>query len=359
MDHENCLECPHSLYGIANLSFNKGEMEGGELHVLNESIKLGSYLPCILLNPVESCFSLCLATYYYFEQNSNLGPDEHLIPPPLLSLILQCVYDLKSSSFLALTGHYRGANQLLRPIIEITLVGRYFEEMYIQAENIDSKEEVNNVMCNFDRWAGNEYTISNGQWKKVYTTADYQYNLFEWLKSKKIWPNALLIRKKRLEFGFVIQWLNKNKCLRKGEIKRLEELQKSLNKYLHPNYHEMDIGNKNSPNMPGTVSYSEEECHRFMELFQDVIDYLIEMVFIYYPFIDRMDETNNALANLKTLEYIEKEKNRPLIISNTLRKSISQIEETNGSANWINPLLRKSRRPKEGNLIILTSSVRP
>ncbi len=82
--------------------------------------------------------------------------------PPLLFLTWQCIHDLKASAFLALTAHYRGAIQLLRPVIGNILVGLYFEERLGRAI---SEEEVD--QADFDKWADDKYRVSEEEWKRV------------------------------------------------------------------------------------------------------------------------------------------------------------------------------------------------
>jgi hypothetical protein len=53
---------------------------------------------------------------------------------PFLYLVIQCLYDLRTSMFLAITAHYRGAIQLIRPAIEALLVGIYFTIKIEQAQ---------------------------------------------------------------------------------------------------------------------------------------------------------------------------------------------------------------------------------
>mgnify|MGYP000333047436 CR=1 FL=1 len=61
---------------------------------------------------------------------------------------------LKTSFFLALTAHYRGAVQLLRPVLENALVGLWF-----QFKLAESEKELGRIGEAFWRWLEGKYKI--------------------------------------------------------------------------------------------------------------------------------------------------------------------------------------------------------
>ena len=155
MEHEKCLNCER--IPCANLSLKRDELDGGELYVLNESIKQKKVVPCQPMTALYSCCRLCQTAYKTLTEENKIEEAELIDVPPLLDLIWQCIYDLKTSAFLALSAHYRGAIQLLRPVIENILVGLYFEERLQRASASDN--EINQAWADFDKWKEGHYKL--------------------------------------------------------------------------------------------------------------------------------------------------------------------------------------------------------
>ncbi len=304
MEHEKCLNCEH--IPCANLSLKRDESDGGELYILNESIKQKKIVPCQPMTLLYSCCMLCKIAYQILIEENNIEDDKELLPPPpLLFLTWQCIYDLKASAFLALTAHYRTAIQLLRPVIENILVGLYFEERLRRAF---SEEKIDQAWSDFDKWADDKYRISQEEWKRVTSKSEEE-------------------GKRRLSFGFLIEWLNKEKVLTGRGKERFEKIQGQLNKYLHPYFKRMDIGEEKCSKCPATTCYDGDRYYEWLEFFQNMIDYIIETMLCYYPNITETTDGKEAVGYLKILEYLEREVGIPMIKSEYLKDRIARLPD--------------------------------
>lgn len=248
---------------------------------------------------------LCKIARDRFIDGNKIEDAEELLIPPLLFLTWQCLYDLKTSAFLALSAHYRGAIQLLRPVIENILVGLYFEERLRIAI---SEEMMNHARADFGKWADDKYRISEKEWKRVMGKLEEE-------------------RKRRLGFGFLIEWLNKENILPRRGKKRFETIQRPLNKYLHPYFQQMDIGGDQCSKCPATTRYDENRYYEWLELFQNITDFIIEMMLCYYPTIAETTDAKEALGYLKNLEMLERDLGTPMIKSKYLKDRITRLPD--------------------------------
>ncbi len=82
MEHEKCLNCEH--IPCANLSLKRDESGGGELYILNESIKQKKIVPCQPMTLLYSCCMLCKIAYQILIEENNIEDDKELLPPPPL-----------------------------------------------------------------------------------------------------------------------------------------------------------------------------------------------------------------------------------------------------------------------------------
>ena len=304
MEHEKCLSCEY--IPCANFLCEKGELEGGELYVLNECIKQKKVVPCQPITPLYSCCMLCKTAYKRFIEENKIEEGDLMDVPPLLELIWQCIYDLKTSAFLTLNAHYRGANQLLRPLIENVLVGLYFEERLKRASA--SENEIDQVWSDFDKWAEENYIISEEEWERVTGK----------LGKKRI---------RRLSFGFLIEWLKKEDVLTARGKERFEKIQGQLNKYLHPHFKRMDIGEEKCSKCPATTRYDEDRYYAWLDFFQNIIDFIIETMLCYYPTIAETRDGKEAVGYLKNLESLERDLGIPMIKSEYLKDRIARLPD--------------------------------
>jgi hypothetical protein len=287
---EKCLSC--ELIPCANLLSKSDELDGGELYILNESIKQRKIVPCQPMTPLYSCCMLCETAYQTWIEENKIGEDELMDVPPLLELIWQCVYDLKASAFLALTAHYRGAIQLLRPPIENILVGLYFEERLKRAW--PSENEINQAWADFDKWKEGHYKL-NGE---------------------------------DLDFGNLKKWLVKNDILTEVGKKEFGRLWGKLGKeYIHPYFPHLEIGQEKRSKSPATVRYDEDYYYEWLEIFQTIIDFIIGAILSYYPRIEKKEDAKKAIGYMKILESLEGELGITMIKSEHLKARIDNFPE--------------------------------
>ncbi|OPY50189.1 MAG: hypothetical protein A4E48_01970 [Methanosaeta sp. PtaU1.Bin060] len=237
MQKKSCLNCKN-ISPLENLEYRKGELEGGELYVLKESIKQRKVLLCEISTPM-----MCISDLW--SEITNITSFD--FTPPLLFISLDCTYDFKASGLLALTAHYRNAIQLLRPILENIIVACYFEER-IRASS--SQGEIDQAWKEYDQWVGAE--------------RKYKYNN---LKNYKI---------------------NKQNFLSSSELERLDkELWEPISEYLHTNREKTDTAMDNLQNqpykLPMTTRYDKEKLYKWLDLYQNLSSYHIEKLMIYYP----------------------------------------------------------------------------
>jgi hypothetical protein len=283
MEQNNCLDC--QLGFCINLKRAENELEGGELFVLQESINQKKFAPCCVIAPLECCCNL-LRTIY-----GKLGAGEL---DPLIELLWQCFYDLRTSSFLAITAHYRGAIQLLRPVLENIAIGIYFKERIKTARSFD---ESSKISSDFNGWKEDKLRIEQDDYKKE--TGLDAYNA------------------RRLDYGYAIAWLKKRGLLEGDSQSRLEGQQRIFNEYLHTYYNKMDIGDKEGcSSCPALTSFNENKYNEWLELFQSMIEFIIDRIFAYYFIIDSekqegdvTDQVKDALYIIKGLKEIEEDLN--------------------------------------------------
>ena len=286
--NEKCLNCEH--IPCANLSLKRDELDGGEVYVLNESIRQKKIVPCQPMTAVYSCCMLCQTAYQTWIKENKIEEEELMDVPPLLELIWQCIYDLKTSAFLALNAHYRGAIQLLRPVIENILVGLYFEERL----NIASENEIYQAWADFDKWREGRYKLKGED----------------------------------LDFGNLKKWLGKNDILTDIGKKEFGRLWDKLGKeYIHPYFPHLDIGEEKCSKCPSTVRYNEDRYYEWLKIFQTILYFIIEAILRYYPTIAETTDAKEAVGYLKNLEALEKELGIPMIKSEYLKDRIAQLPD--------------------------------
>jgi len=286
-EHKDCLRCEH----IKCIDFYReiDELEGGELYVLESTIKKRVHLPCevgFLIRP------MCQLLYIIV---SNLD----LISSPLY---IQCIRDMKASAFLLFSSHYRNSIQVLRPVLENHLVGLYFDTRWINAETDKEKE---NVEEDFKDFIEGRYMVPSSEWKKLF-------------------PNRER-RKRKIDHEFCVEWLVdrniintkfKNKIIKKFGV---------LNRYLHPDFTRMDIYRANCASCPATVKYDENEYRKAIKIFQDIGVLILDVLcqYIEYHLPGKVKEMENELGYVITMKDLEKKIPHKLIYSDDLSRFIS------------------------------------
>lgn len=306
MEHEKCLSCEHIRF--ANFLLKEDELEGGEFYVLNECTKQKKAFPCQPMSVIESCYKLYIAAWDTLNIENEIEEGE-FVELPLLTMVRQCLYDLKASAFLALTAHYRSANQLLRPIVENLLVGLYFETKLQRASTSENSKELEQVLTDLDRWRAERYTISEDEWIKIMGRQQEE-------------------RKRRLGFGFLIEWLKREKVITKiGQGILVNKTQSVLNKYIHPYFQCMDIGTENCSKSPETTRYDSDLYYEWLEISQNIIYFVIGAILIYYPSVEKPEGGKDALGCLKSLEKLEKELGIVMIKSKYIKEVIAHLPD--------------------------------
>jgi hypothetical protein len=142
----DCLRC--NEIGCFNL-FKKSEDScdaGHELQVysvLGKKIEEKSDLSTCVCANGRFLTASCFLTVPIFEQKRSY----------LSEILIQVTRDFKASMFLAFSGHYRQANQVLRCAFESIISGAYFQSDLIALEKAKpSKEELDRLQKRFDRW---------------------------------------------------------------------------------------------------------------------------------------------------------------------------------------------------------------
>ncbi|WP_348303446.1 hypothetical protein [Methanothrix sp.] len=277
MDVDKCLSCNLSRFG--NLRLKKDDLMGGELFVLEQSIDQKRIFPCQLVCPLDAGFRLLLEVYNSLDMDTpHEGLDSSYIRvmPPMLFFAYQSFFDLKASVFLALAAHYRSAIQLLRPVLENIVLSKYFQEKLRRADKEWEKEYENFLT-----------------WSKQEDHHEGFNNSLLYLESIKINPE---------------------------EKMRINELWVKLNKYEHPYMFKWDKGAT-----PEIVCYNEFSFNEWLNFYQNIISYLIELICYYFPEEIRTQYGRDALIELKGMESSEIDCEMKFIISEYLRNFLSKI----------------------------------
>jgi hypothetical protein len=272
MRDNKCLICKLSNFG--NLYYEKTDREGGELYVLDKSIESNKLLPCHLTWPLDATFDLWKEVYHSL--NENLAPEEL---PPILFSAWQSLFDLKASVFLSLAAHYRSAIQILRPILENIIISIYFQEKIRRAKD---KRKLKKEYENYIIWS-----------EEANNTIDFNSSLQDLVSTHIINAN---------------------------EERRINELMETMNNYLHSYMFRWDRGNT-----PEAVCYDEGRLDEWLDMYQNVLGYLIEKLCHYFPNATRTQNGQNALIELKGMELLEKDLKKTLIKSKNLKDFLSQI----------------------------------
>lgn len=293
-ENEKCLQC--EFVRCIDLLRRGRALEGGELSVLAEELKSpAKVLPCLMASPLQACCRLWSGAHEMLGEGWS----------PLLDLVWQCMYDLKSSIFLALTAHYRSATQLLRPVIENLLVGLYFES---KLRSCQVQEESDSIYQDFLQWEDGKYSVPFDEVRSVLPTANRVKTL--------------------LDFGFLVEWLHSQKILGGKYKSRLEKLEGTLNRHLHPYFPYTDVGGGHCSSCPGLVSYDAKRYREWLRAFQNVTDSVISAIRAFHPRAEETENGKDALDFLQILEGVETADGVKAIACPYFRASIRGIGES-------------------------------
>lgn len=282
-----CLKC--KIIPCINY-YRKDKNANGELYILESTINKKLHMPCefgALIHP------LC----------QLLVPISDTLS---FELFNQCIRDLKAASFLILTGHYRSAMQIMRPILENWLTGIYWDMKY-STSNVKLQKRIINEYEKFRE--DDKYEVLKEDWDNVFNSH---------LKHKKRYFNH----------EFLLGWLLKEQIINGRYNSKIQKKIGMLNKYLHPSFKETDISKPECTACPSSVVFNEEEYKKSVEIFQDISTLLLETFYEYINtfFEDKKGEAEEALDMVLDIEEIEKDIKRKNIYSKDLQNFISRIK---------------------------------
>lgn len=285
-----CLEC--ELVPCINLYRKLDKAGGGELCILESTITNKAHVPC---EYGALIYSLCQLLVLISDTLS-------------FELFNQCIRDLKAVSFLILTGHYRNAIQIMRPIIENWLTGLYWDVKFSHS-NARTKKRIIKEYEKFRKQ--DNYMVLEKDWNEVFSGEG-------------------ITKKRYFNQEFLLRWLLKRRVI-DGKFKsNLQDKIGVLNRFLHPIFKETDISRPKCTACPSCVIFDEEDCRKSAEIFQDIttllLDTFYEYIVTFFPDESQNSDVTRALGMILNLHEIEKDIGRQLVFSKELKKFITRIE---------------------------------
>lgn len=297
MAQDDCLRCGN--LPCVNLFFKGDELQGGELYVLEEEITKGRLLPCSAGCALYACCKLWTGANKKLEQKEKFSP--------LLITFRQCLYDLKTSIFLALTAHYRGAIQQLRPVLENAIAGLWFTAELTGEDG----EEDKTAISNFWKWMEGKYETPK--------FADMV---------KELRSDLFLVNEKTQSRWQVLIRLTHPFYPPLSE-QRVRQLWNELNKFLHPYFLNTEVGKTlaggKCADCPAHVTWDEKAYLDWLRVFQNLVDILVRLLIGMFPQMAESDDGKEGLMFLKTLEWEEKELGHRTIASQHLREFLHTV----------------------------------
>jgi hypothetical protein len=198
-------------------------------------------------------------------------------------ILHQCIRDLKAAAFLLMSGHYRNALQILEPVLQNLLAALYFDKEFGLASQKRVEKE----------WQ--EFKV--GQWKKTQ-------------------PSTL-------------KQLQKHGIIDESYTKRVNEIRRELNKYLHSTFLEMNaeiITEDICGICPASGYHDKKEFQISVKIFQDITALLLVTLRHYCLQVGvEKDEIKKATWYLRETKNVEKAIGAKLIFSKDLEKLIENI----------------------------------
>jgi len=301
LEREKCLQC--SYVPCINLLRQDGDLLGGELFLIKEVLDNALFLPCIPGQLLYACCRLWQGAYETLEEGEL---------SPFLLLFEQCLFDLRTSLFLAFTCHFRGAMQILRPVLENAIVGLWFSLKLKIAQG----EEIETVKKDFLGWIEGRFKVP--RFKDMVKTLEKDNFLIR--ETKEPWKKVL------------IEYSRFHPFYPPVEAKRITDLWDNLNKFLHPEFPETDIGRlfgkeiNQCPLCIALVRWDKKGYDEWLKYYQDVIDILIRFILGIFPQAIETESGQEGLSWLKNLEEEEK-LGIPVITCPHLKRLLETIEE--------------------------------
>ena len=183
--HKQCFKCQY--LPCINL-YSDTEGRYGELYVLSKYKDVG-IPPCSI---GVFMYSLCQLTRHIYEKTQS----------PALEMYIQGLRDFKASIILLFTGHYRTSIALLRSVLEMFLVGIYFDARYFSAENEKKAEE---ILLEIEDFLNEKYEVP----KEIRLLANQPH-------------------KKKLDYSLILEYLTRMGGIYKGHEKYLKRLKRDF-----------------------------------------------------------------------------------------------------------------------------------
>ena len=134
------------------------------------------------------------------------------------------------------------------------------------------------------------------------------------------------LRKKRLDYGFILEWLCKKNIL-SGKIKsKIEQIIGKLNKYIHGET--LEVLKPTCPACPAMVKLNWKDYEECVEYFQTVVSHILSLILEAYIIPSELTSDKDvlpALRSIKNLKTLEEIIGTKMIFSKELEKLISKI----------------------------------
>ena len=225
----NCMKC--KLVPCINLYREVENGESGELHLYESTVKNRVHTPCEFGILIEC---LCQLSVPISEELS-------------FEMYNQCIRDLRTVSFLVLTGHYRNAMQIMRPVTENLLCGLYWDMKLLQSPDKKTQQAVVKEYEKFKKQ--DKYSVPYED-RIVAFPSDEQKRTKEYLDQ-----------------DFLMAWLLHKKVIDGKTKSDLQKMIGRLNRFMHPSYKTTDLARAECTSCPSCVSLDEAEYTRCIEIF--------------------------------------------------------------------------------------------
>ncbi len=292
-DKHKCLNC--DLLPCMNLYRQVDSSEGGELYLYESTAKNRVHVPCefgVLIRCLCR-LSVPISSALSFEMYN------------------QCIRDLKAASFLILSGHYRNAMQIMRPVIENFLTGLYWDIKILEAGEDEKAQQA--IEDEYEKFTEQDrYMISEEDRMEVFGSDDTR-------------------RKKYLDQDFLLGWLSAREVIDGKDRAELQDQIGMLNRFLHPNFKATDFSRAECASCPSCVSFDESAYSQCVEIFQDITTLLL-VTFCDYIAAFSPEELDNpdveeVLGMVENLNRLESEIGRKLIFSKELKEFVRSLSE--------------------------------
>ena len=291
--HKQCFKCQY-LPCINLYSDTKGRY--GELYVLSKYKDVG-IPPCSI---GVFMYSLCQLTRYIYEKTQS----------PALEMYIQGLRDFKASIILLFTGHYRTSIALLRSVLEMFLVGIYFDARYFSAENEKKAEE---ILLEIEDFLNEKYEVP----KEIRLLANQPH-------------------KKKLDYSLILEYLMRMGGIYKGHEKYLKRLKRDfeklineLNGYIHAK--RLEIIKPYCPPCPAAVALNRKEHETCIELMQTTFSLILKLLFLTHISEEHLKEKElweESLLWITWIEEVQADTGLKLIFSKHLEDLIKALKTT-------------------------------